>query len=404
MKFSRKLVSRIPFIALALLAIACGNANADLSDLEIGLVDGSSFTASIESVSPDGTVTGKQIPDGLNIGDIVSISTARTVKDSGAAKTRVVTVAGGKIFVTNPTVSDELVQFNSKSGLRSLPLQSVRAIIWKESPGLTKSMAAPSKEDDRVHALGKSGEQKVEGILEKVDSESLYINYKGKSRPIGLGKVTAVITADLGITNPPGSQATVQLTDGSKLIGVISQYSNGNLTLKMAGTDAVEIESDLIASVSIVSDRLTYLSDLKPVLVEEKSVFAIQRDWQRDQSVERNRLSIRSADGEKITTYSRGIGAQSYSNLTFENTRDFDRFSAVVGIDAETMGAGDCRMVVLGDGIELWSKRIKADEGPAKIDVEISGMKQVSLVVYPGEQFDLGDHANWCNARFLKTK
>jgi hypothetical protein len=28
----------------------------------------------------------------------------------------------------------------------------------------------------------------------------------------------------------------------------------------------------------------------------------------------------------------------------------------------------------------------------------------VTLVVEPGEGLDLGDHANWCDARFIKNK
>ena len=88
----------------------------------------------------------------------------------------------------------------------------------------------------------------------------------------------------------------------------------------------------------------------------------------------------------------------------FANTNEFDRFGAVAGIDAETEGRGDCRMVVRGDGIELWSKRVRGSGGPHKIDVDITGMTQIVLLVYPGEEFDLGDHADWGDARFLKTK
>ena len=41
---------------------------------------------------------------------------------------------------------------------------------------------------------------------------------------------------------------------------------------------------------------------------------------------------------------------------------------------------------------------------PLEIDVDIEGIREVVLVVSPGAEFDLGDHANWGEARFLKTK
>ena len=95
---------------------------------------------------------------------------------------------------------------------------------------------------------------------------------------------------------------------------------------------------------------------------------------------------------------------QASSRLVFANEAGFDRFSAVAGIAAETKGRGDCQMIVRGDGIELWSKRVTGGGGPLEIDVDIEGIKEVALVVSPGAEFDLGDHANWGEARFLKTK
>ena len=76
---------------------------------------------------------------------------------------------------------------------------------------------------------------------------------------------------------------------------------------------------------------------------------------------------------------------------------------ATVGIDAETEGRGDCVMRVEGDGIALWSQRIRGDDNAVEIDVDISGIREVALIVDPGEQFDLADHADWAEARFLKT-
>ena len=39
-----------------------------------------------------------------------------------------------------------------------------------------------------------------------------------------------------------------------------------------------------------------------------------------------------------------------------------------------------------------------------EVDVDVSGMDAIALVVDPGEEFDLGDHVDWANARFVKTE
>ena len=262
----------------------------------------------------------------------------------------------------------------------------------------------PSRENDTVIVGTADGDRGVEGILESIDSEFIHINYKGESKRIGLAKVRAVVTADLGLSKPSGSIATVNLVDDSKLVGIISEVTNEKFKLLVSGRAVAELKTSDIASFSIASDRLLYLSDVDPIEVQEKSVFAIQRPWKRDRSVEDNPLRIRVGDSDETVKFTKGLGTQSSSRLVFANSNDFDRFSAVAGIDAETNGRGDCRMVVRGDGIELWSKRIRAVEGPQPINVDISGMKVIELLVYAGEEFDLGDHANWGDAKFLKTR
>jgi hypothetical protein len=244
----------------------------------------------------------------------------------------------------------------------------------------------------------------VEGILESLDSEFVHLNYKGESKKIGLAKVKAVVLAELGLENLDGSLATIQLDDESSLVGVIVDVAGNQLTLKVAVGTFVVLKTSNVIGFTIASDRLQYLSDLDPVEVQEKPVFAIQRPWKRDRSVENHQVSIRLEGSEETITFTRGLGTQASSRLVFANTNGFDRFGATVGIDAETDGRGDCQMVVRGDGIELWSKRIRGTDGPQEIDVDITVMKQVVLLVYPGQEFDLGDHADWGDARFLKTK
>ena len=134
----------------------------------------------------------------------------------------------------------------------------------------------------------------------------------------------------------------------------------------------------------------------------------VARQWKRNQSIEGNpiRLLVPSSGSKEeteIQTFANGIGTSSYSRLVFENTKNFSRFLATVGIDAETEGRGDCEMRVEGDGITLWSQRIRGSDTAVEIDVDISGIGKIALVVDPGEQFDLADHADWAKARFLKT-
>ena len=380
-----------------------GETPTDFGKVKLQLIDGSQVEAAISAIDEAGNVSGNGIPDGLNVQEILSLTTDRQSQDA-THKVAIYLSSGGKVMASKPQVGEEQVTFKSNSGINEISLQATVAIVWESTSLVESTLKERSKQDDIVVVQTNDGEKLVPGILEGVDGGFVRLNYEGVSRKIGLAKVKAVLMADLGLGSPKGSLATIDLIDRSRVVGLIEKLEGNQLHVSVAGGASVSIDSAKVFQISIVSDRLVYLSDAEPTEVEESSVFAVQRNWQRDLSVAGNRLKIRLPGSEKTVEFNKGLGTQSSSRLVFANSNDFDRLKATAGIDAETKGRGDCQMVVRGDGIELWSKRIRGSDGPQEIDVNISGMKEVALIVYPGEEFDLGDHANWADAKFLKTK
>jgi hypothetical protein len=154
---------------------------------------------------------------------------------------------------------------------------------------------------------------------------------------------------------------------------------------------------DSVSRVEVRSDRLVYLSDLTPIEVEEEPVVAFPRAWKRDKSVGGRPLRLNAR------TFTKGIGVQPRSRLVFRTGGEFQRMTATIGLDAETAGRGDCLFIVLGDGKELFRKRVKGTDPPSDLRVDIQGVRQVTLLVEPGEDLDLGDHADWCDACFIRS-
>lgn len=375
----------------------------ELGKTEVQLVDGSSFSATIKSIDAQGMMAGDGVKEGTLIQDVLSIRTQRPVSES-ELEVEIVPAGGGSLKGDSVSIGNELVKFKGSSGRSELPLQSIRAVVWSNSSIVAKAIQNPSKDNDQVIVQVPDGERVVGGILESVDAEFVSVNYKGQSRKIALSKIKAIVIADLGLKKPSGTQVQVKLDDGSRLEGAFKRMAEGKVAVALAGGAELELSASKVVQINVVSDRLLFLSDTDPVEVVERSLFAIQLGWQKDLSVEKNPLRLSDRESGKSVEYKKGLGVQAYSQLAFTNTRDFDRFAATVGIDLETGGRGDCRMVVQGDGIELWSKKVKASDNAEKIEVDISGMKQIVLIVYPGEGFDLGDHADWAEARFVKTK
>jgi hypothetical protein len=286
-----------------------------------------------------------------------------------------------------------------------VPLEAVRAIVWESSDVVKRLIANPSTDHDAVVVRQGGQLRGVEGVVEALTAQYVQLRYKGKSRKIGIEKITAVVMADLQLAIPSEKPAvSLQLHDGGTVEGRLEEWANGQIAVSVGGQAIVRVSDRLLARLAIESDRLVYLSDLDPVSAQTRAMFTTDRPWQRDRSVEGNPLTLFDLENRQKTNFAKGIGTHSWSSLVFANDQSLDRFVATVGIDTETAGRGACRMIVRGDGIELWSGRVTGVSGQQVVDVDILGIQEVELEVVPGEDFDLADHANWCNARFVKTK
>jgi hypothetical protein len=153
-----------------------------------------------------------------------------------------------------------------------------------------------------------------------------------------------------------------------------------------------------VLRVVVRSSRVVYLSDLKPAGFKQQAFVTLLRPWQRDKSVTGKPLTLASKSFDK------GIGLHSQAELTFDIPGEYDVLAATIGIDADAAGKGDCVFEVLVDGQRLFSERVRGSDPPKDIQIPVARGKQVSLVVLPGVDLDLADHADWADVRLLKNK
>jgi hypothetical protein len=373
----------------------------DASDIvTIETIDGQTVSGNLVEVAADGELVGSGM-GGLNIQQVLSIATKTAVQKSNA-EVQLVLVDGGELGISQPTIDGESMVFDSEVGVGSLSVSSVRAVLLRDNASIRNAIKKAEPDKDTV--IVDSGESlaAVAGVLESLTADKLQLNYKGKSRKIAREKVAAIVVADLGLRSPAGTMATVTLTDGSRVRGSLGSISKEKIQLELTGKQNVSIGREFLSRLDIDSDSIAFLSNLTPIEVSERPQFTVESPWQKNLSVARNPMRMRV--GGQWVQFDNGIGVQSFSRLVFANDRGFGRFLCVAGIDGETNGRGDCVMRVEGDGITLWTQRIRGDEEAVEVDVDISGISQVALVVELGEQFDLADHANWARARFLKTE
>ena len=406
---------RRPILLAILWIVLCPSvSNADDSPFNIALLDGSKFTSAITAIDGEGNLNGPQIDRPVQLQDVISIERDRSetgAQEAERTQVQVRLARGGRIACRSVTVDDSgLLAESDVPILEALPLEAIQAIIFRESETAARAIAERSGDKDTVVVETEDGLKMVSGVFEGIADSKVGLNFKGKSRKIGLEKTTAIILADLKPAAAEGTLSVIEMVDGSKIHGVIAELAQDKLSVLLSASTKISLPFVSVKRIEFQSENLVYLSNLSPRSVEQKTIFAFQRTWQADASIEGNpiALAFNVTGGNRIVKqFAKGVGMQSWSRIEFANEfaneKGYTRFQATVGIDAETRGRGDCVAEVVSDGITIWSQRISALEDPVEVNVDVSGMDSIALVVKPGEGFDLGDHVDWANARFLKT-
>ncbi len=407
MNFSRCAAALTGLVVLLMLNALESDVSGDENGFRLTRVDGTVLESASILVDSQGRVTGTFEGSSLPIDELVSIESvgAESIDSSGnSGAPRLYFVTEGSIALTAPSLAEGRLTFQSTNHVSTVPLESARAIVWEPSDVVTQLIENPSLDNDAV--VVRQGDQLrgVEGVVEGLTDQHVTLRFKGESRKIGLGKVAAIVMADLQLKLPEDRpMVNVMLRSGGSVQGSLNRWNENLMFVGVGGDIELEVPAGSMAKMTIESERLVYLSDLEPVSAQQRAMFTNERPWRRDRSVEGNPLTLFNPAQRQKVRFDKGVGTHSWSSLVFANDRSLDRFMAVVGIDAETNGRGKCLMVVRGDGIELWSGQVTGMSEPQSIDVDIRGIQTVELEVVPGEEFDLADHANWCNARFVKS-
>ena len=93
-----------------------------------------------------------------------------------------------------------------------------------------------------------------------------------------------------------------------------------------------------------------------------------------------------------------GVGTHAPASLSLELKGASKHFSAQVGVDDEVGDKGSVEFRVLGDGKVLWTSGIMRGQNPPKaVDVDLTGVKTLTLVVDDAKDGEANDHADWAN-------
>lgn len=98
--------------------------------------------------------------------------------------------------------------------------------------------------------------------------------------------------------------------------------------------------------------------------------------------------------------HDKGLGVHGPSLVRYRLGQACSRFTADVGIDDETAGKGSASFHVFADGLELFDSGLMTGATPPKrVNVDLTGRRDLRLFVGVGGDDFQFDHGNWAGAR-----
>jgi hypothetical protein len=378
------------------LLAAFSASSATPQETQVTLLSGEIKTVANLAFSND-KFSGEGLPD-TPLDEVLSIDTQNRPLPAVKAALVINLAGGGQLPAQSLLIEDEKCQIETLSLDKfTLPLDALRGFRAEEGnrENYDRALANPSPKSDRIFLKVDGKVESLPGTLESLAELEFAFDYEGDKRTMPRERLFGVVLS--ASASADEAKCRVALLDGSRVAGEPISLAAGKLTLKLGRKGTLAIPWDMVGTITLKSDRLTYLSELKPIAEEQQVLVAFPMPWQKDRSVTGKPLLIA---GKR---YSRGVGMHALCRLTFDLGGKYDEFKATLGIDSSLQGKGDCQFRVLGDEVELFSRRIKGTDEPFELSLDVRGVKELVLAAEPGEGLDLADHANWADARLLRS-
>ncbi len=366
-------------------------------------VDGEPFEARLTSIDAQGKLgfdaAGKPPP--LALADLVSWGQLAELR-----KGPIFVLADGGYVPAALLGADktDLSVESAKLGALKLPLGALSGIVFRPPPhpaeldALLDRVARGEGQSDRL--ILDNGDE-LTGLIEAGTLAGENLKIKGNLGPVEVPvrRVVAMVFNPALRQKPavPPGAAWIGLSDGARLLAVGPQLDGKSFQwTTFSGAKWKAAAKDLAFLMPQIGSAV-YLSDVRPAEYRFLPYLETKWPYKTDRNVTGGQLRC----GGRL--YLKGIGVHSAARLSYKLDRPWRRFQAEIGIDDSTGGRGSVGFRVFVDGaLKYSSPPIRGGMPPQAVSIDLSGAKQLDLVVDYGEAGNVMDHADWLNARLVK--
>ena len=244
-----------------------------------------------------------------------------------------------------------------------------------------------------------------QGILRDVTAAVVRFEVDGEVMPVKRERVSGLIYYHAARAKLP--VPICRITDAAGGCWAVRTMSLAGDALEWWTPAGLKFSRPLaeIQRIDFSGGKVAYLSDLQPESVVWSPYFRPDSELpvlnqfyapRQDRTVEMLPLRL----GGK--SYRKGLAIQSRTELTYRLPDRFRRFQAVVGIDDRVRPQGAMRVVIYGDRRVLWEATLTGADAPRPLDLDLRGVRRLSIVADFAESYSAGDHLLLCEAKVIK--
>lgn len=381
--------------ALVTLVIAA----AAVADTEVRTLDGKNLRGKITELSPtEVTIVEESGPAKVPLKQLLSINFTPPRTPLGKY-TEVRLVDDTNLFCSKVQFKEKSVALTLTSGAAvELPFDFVKHVVQdaQDAPLRQKfvELTKAKIKRDRIVAL-RSGElNAVEGTFGKIDPAAQTIEFRREGVPplnLPLDRLHGMIfyRLDTALESPV---CMVYDSQGNMLAASGVALKDGKYQVTTTFGAKLAFDADVLAKLDFNMGKLTYLSDLEPTKVTEKSTAGLIVRYRKDCNL----------DGEPIILdkeYTRGLSLHAHTELDYNLAGKYKAFKALVGIDSRIDSAGGQPVLtILCDGDKRFSETIVPNAW-RPISIDVRDVTTLRIIVSSSNLLDLHDHLSLGDAR-----
>lgn len=343
----------------------------------------------------------KSVPENLSVPSPVAIS----LTDGSRLALSKFEVDGEQALLTTPLFEEPLrIDRRLVQSVRFQPLDDVVAASWDD-------LMTRNARDDLLVFRKEDVLDYVGGVVGQVTDEKLTLIVRGRELSTPRERVFGIIYA--GRTSPKEKLVgEVTLASGDRLQAsdIAFKERQWQVTLR-AGTE-VTLPAEYVSGIDFGGGRLRYLSDLAyddgdsvdphPGFPGGSVVWFVSND--SPIGLGEKGLPLKVGNEE----FRRGVWLHSGAVVRYRLNREYRRLQAVAGFeltDRDRMPKFDpqVRLVIEGDGKELYSRSLNWRDKPEELDLDVTGVRDLTVrVISEGKFHGILERVALGDARLIK--